>query len=141
MSQEDWQGSNSNAIWQRQKGNLSEAIRLMDEAIKAAVNAQVSQPRTAMLYNYLADIHIENNDFGSARRTIEQALSVSQSLQNICHGDNLLMLSDILVNQEDYEGALKAANDAKVVFQRNEHSHGVQRAAEKVNFIEVKSDG
>jgi tetratricopeptide (TPR) repeat protein len=132
----DWQGIDSNAVWNRQKGNLVEASRLMTEAISAAIQAGVSQERLSTMCNYLADIHMENDDYDAAEIAIRKAIAESESLQNIGLGDNLLLYADILSQKGNYDAASDAVKRAVDVFERNEHSHGVTRAKEKAKAIE-----
>jgi hypothetical protein len=80
-------------------------------------------------------VHLENNDYDAAEIVIREAIARSESLQNICLADNLLILAEILARKGNYDNALITATRAGEVFKLNEHPHGANRASEVVKAI------
>ena len=132
---DDWQSLKGIGITARHCGDLSLAITKIGEAIAITRPIEKLRVQTASMLNYLADLYILNEDFDSAKTTINEAIEVCQPLDQIFMGDNLLMLSDIDFNLKNYPDALRAAEDGSRIHIECNHSHGVERAKGKINAI------
>jgi hypothetical protein len=131
----DWQSLSSSAIARRHSGDLHGAIEEMTKAISLARTIPDLGKEVSVDLNYLADMYLECNALGEAETAIHEAVELTRPCFPGLLATNLCGLAEIQIRKGERREALASAEEARHLYQQENHAYGVAQADELIGRI------
>ncbi len=135
----DWEFLEHAAIYRKHTGDLDGAIDAMVKAIGLTRAIPNLAEETATMLNYLAgDLYLPKGAADFAEEAIREAIEISRPRFPGLLAANLWILAGIQTRKGENHEALASAEEARLLYQQQGHSHGVAQAEQLIATI--KSD-
>lgn len=136
----DWQSLSHSAISRRHSGDIHGAIEEMSTAISLARIIPNLAKEASVNLNYLADMYLECNALEDAETAIREAVELTRPRFPGLLATNLCGLAEIQIRKGEHREALASAEEARHLYQQENHAYGVAQAEELIERIKADSE-
>ncbi len=135
-----WQSLKGSAILRKHAGDIDGAIADMLLSISLTRPVPDLSEQTELSLNYLCvELYMAKDALDLAEGAIRDAIAIARRRQSSYLGDHLLVLAGLQYRVGRHQLAQSSAEEARIVYQHENNSHGISRAQEIVQ--KAKSDG